>query len=343
MGCLLVICLFWSAGTLLGDAFFAWNAIRQVNAQSYATVIGTITHSDIETHHSSKGGPSYSAAIKYTYQVTGKDFSGDRYRYGGFSTNNRSSAEQIVGALPVGKKVTVYYAPDDPADSILHPGLEGSDLFTAIFMTPFTLIMVGLWIALAGSIISRQRLSLAGGAKIWDDGFQARIRLKHTPAWAVAFVMMFLLTFASCFVIAFAWSANPPLTLAFAAWGIILGVDAIAYFWQRARLASGRFDLVIDTIGRTLKLPRTFGRTEDIEVPCGHVSAVEVETVEKQGGKGARYYAYAPTLVVGDRGATPRRERLDEWSDKTRANDFAEWLCERLQIKPSNPQQEARP
>jgi hypothetical protein len=47
-------------------------------------------------------------------------------------------------------------------------------------------------------------------------------------------------------------------------------------------------------------------------------------------------------LVLSDRGAPLRREKLRELPDETRANDLAAWLRERLQINPPNTGKERR-
>lgn len=137
------------------------------------------------------------------------------------------------------------------------------------------------------------------------------------------------------------WGTNPPLKVALGAWGIVLGVGLVSFLWKTVRLAGGSFDLVM-VAGRSIKLPRAFGRREEVEVPWENAAAVEVEKVEKRGGKGGRYYVYAAVLVVSERGGTPRREKLRELRDETRANDLAAWLREQLQIKPPSAAEERR-
>ncbi|MGO9108721.1 MAG: DUF3592 domain-containing protein [Thermoguttaceae bacterium] len=312
-----------------------------MNAQSYTTTIGTMTRSNIEVHRGRKR-TTFSPAINYTYRVAGKDYSSDRYRYfWSFATMWRANAERVVADLPVGTNVTVYYAPHDPSDSILHPGLDGSDLLAAMFMIALTDSMVLAWLRFARSLMGRQRRPMAGGDKIWDDGFQTRIRLAGS-AWTAGHATMLSCTYVGMVLIPFVWSTNPPLTLALAAWGMILGTGIVMFLWKIVRLAGGRFDLVIDTTGRSIKLPGTFGRIEDVQIPWENVVGVEVQKVERRGGKGGRYYVYAPTFVVSDRGGTLRPEKLRELRDETRANDLAAWLRERLQISPPKTGEERR-
>ena len=63
--------------------------------------------------------------VKYRYTVAGKTYSGNRYRFGEIYSSD-GIGYQIVAEHPAGKRVTVYYNPDDPADALLRPGLEGA-------------------------------------------------------------------------------------------------------------------------------------------------------------------------------------------------------------------------
>jgi len=174
---------------------------------------------------------------------------------------------------------------------------------------------------------------MAGGHKIWDDGFKTRIRLADS-AWKAAWGTIFACAICCGIGIVKLFGTNPPLKVALAGRGIILGAGAVVFFWQSFRHASGGCDLVVNT-GRSVTLPRAFGRSVDVEVPWENVVSVELEEVKKKYAKKS-YYVYAPVLVFNDPSGAPRREQLHELEDKTRANDLAAWLRERLQIEVQN-------
>ena len=115
--------LFWSGMTLAFDGFIGWNGFRQFRSASYSITTGRITYSKVETIHGNKGN-TYRPSLKYKYSVAGKDYQGDCYRYGQWSSGD-GSARQIVAAHPVGKQVKVHYAPGNPADAVLKAGLQG--------------------------------------------------------------------------------------------------------------------------------------------------------------------------------------------------------------------------
>jgi hypothetical protein len=62
---LAITCLIVSLVALPVDVFCASRAIRQMNAQSYATTIGTMTRSTIEMHRGARK-TSFRPAINYT-------------------------------------------------------------------------------------------------------------------------------------------------------------------------------------------------------------------------------------------------------------------------------------
>ena len=121
-GCLVVFGLIWSSLTLIFDATWGWNAIRQIEVLDYPTVSGHVTRSNVETHPGHRS-TTYSPKIKYTYRVNGREYTGDRYRYGQMSSND-GRARRVVAEYPVGRQIDVHFSAADPADSVLLTGLE---------------------------------------------------------------------------------------------------------------------------------------------------------------------------------------------------------------------------
>lgn len=325
-GCLIVFGLIWSSLTLFVDAIWAWGVIRQIRAIDDPTTIGRVTQSELESHRG-KGSTTYSPKIKYSYQVNGKAYSGDRYRYGQMSRSD-GSARRVVAEHPVGRQIVVHYAAADPSDSVLLAGLEGTDLFLPMFMTPFNLVMLSIWSVPLMKF--RRRGPHVGNAKLFDDGYESRVRLVDFVPVVMGAGVAGVLALLGSFIVGFGFGFTPPLPVMYVAWGVILTAGTLTTAWQRRRIASGQFDLVIDSFNRRLTLPRTQGRKESIVVDPESIKAIEVETVTKRGSKGRTDYVYAPTLVVADERDATRREKLVEWSDEAQANELADWLRERV-------------
>ncbi len=103
----------------------------------WPSVEGVVLRSEMDVDHSSSssGGSSttYGADVAYEYQQGGTRRTGDRVEFGEISTGDSSDAQQVLDRYPVGREVTVYYNPEDPADSVLEPGVSGSTFFLPLF------------------------------------------------------------------------------------------------------------------------------------------------------------------------------------------------------------------
>jgi len=332
-GCLLFFALFWSGLTLAFDIFIGRSAFQQIQALGYSTAAGSVTHSEVETVDGDDG-PTYRPNIKYKYSVVGKEHLGDRYRYGQWSSGGRS-AHRIVASHPVGSHVEVYYAPADPSDAVLTVGVEGMDLFLAMFMLPFNLVMLGFWIALGGEVRQRFFSPSAGGARVSDDGRCVRVRLSLWNPFFSGAIAAGGLAFAGTFVIGFGFGADPSLPVMLVAWGVILGGGAAVCLYGYWRRAEGGSDLILDEFRQCMTLPPTLGREEEVIVPFEKVVAIEVETAEKRGSRGNVSHSYLPTVVFTDDKGSRRREPIVDWPFEARAQGLASWLRERLPIEPS--------
>ncbi len=330
VGVPIVAALFWSAVTLLFDVHLGWGALHQLYALSYPVTPGIVTHSESECISSDEGG-SYRPKIKYTYVVAGKEYQGDRLHYGQMTHGPRTT-QRIVDAYPVGKPVDVHYASRDPADSVLNAGWEGIDLFFAMFMLPFNLIMTGFWVAGGRWINRRFRQPSAGGARVRQAGNRLMVRLSSWRPLYSGPVVAGALAFAGVFIVSFGISTNPSMQVMSIAWAVILGGASSAYLWHAMKWRRGRSHLAIDTLGHCLTLPATHGRRKAVTVLASQIIAIEVDEIKQRDADEGFWYRYAPTLVFTGQDGSTRRERLVDWSNKARAEEFAAWLCERLHV-----------
>jgi hypothetical protein len=322
--------LAWSGFVLTFDAFEFGGLYHQLAALRYATAPGRVISSEVKVGKANRKRKVYSPNISYSYEVDGKVFHGNRYRYGQMASNDNSAA-RTVAEFPAGAAVTVYYRPDDPTDSLLRPGATGTDLFVLLFMLPFNLVMLGIWWALANQLLLRRRKRLAGGARIIDDGFQVRVRLAVFTPLAAAFVMIAALGLVAVFVLAFTVGANPSLEIMIGVWCGLLGAGLIVGIARARRLASGEWDLLIDNMARTVRLPRGMGRKEPITVSIANITGLSVETTSKQGAEGETTYRYAPAIFYSTPDGHKFKILLVEWFDELRAKDLISWISDRLQ------------
>jgi hypothetical protein len=323
---LLLFTLPWSGITLMADFGFVRGVWCQVRALGYATTAGVVTKSEVVTARTRHRRNYYGPHVEYKYSVAGKEYSGHRYRLEEDASFD-STAQTIVADHPVGKQVTVYYNRADPADSVLRPGLEGSDFFLSMVALPFNLIMLCLWAAVGRGIGRLVAGPSPGGAKIWDDGFVVRVRFAQgMPLIAASFVAG-AMAFVLAFVVVFGFgTAHPPLPVMLAVWLLIVVGGVIG--WRFGKSAQDGFDLVIDMTARTLALPTPRGRGPHVVVRIRDITAIEVEPFEKQGSPW-----YAATVVFTGPGGATDRGRLTEVQERSRAEELVAWLRGRLGLK----------
>jgi hypothetical protein len=108
----------------------------------------------------------------------------------------------------------------------------------------------------------------------------------------------------------------------------VYGAGFGVYWWQRRKINSGIDDLLLDEPSRSLELPLTFGRKARVAARVTDIKSLYVEKIEHRSNKGGISYTYAPTLYLA--GTEPSAQKLADWSDELKANEFAEWLRQKL-------------
>jgi hypothetical protein len=329
---MVVFTLFWSGIVSVFDGILITGAVRQARAESYPSVEGEITRSRITTHHDSEGGTTYGADLEFTYRVGGAAYTSDKYRYGEMSSSDRSLAAGIVRAHPVGSAAAVYYNPRNPSDAILQPGIAGQDLMLALFLTPFNVVMLGLWSGLGSAAWRLITRPPAGGVPIVRRAGRIFVRLPRISPVAAGAAAALGVSFTAIFAVGFGFGFDPPIPVVAGVWAVVLAAAVGVYFWRKLVVGSGAKDLIIDADGGMLSLPQTFGRKTDVVVALDAVSGIDVERIVHHSSKGGTSYSYAPELKWTRNGGPVQSDRLVEWWDEARAGAFADWLRQQLGV-----------
>ena len=111
------LCFFLPVAAL-GLLFFkGWKNLKkkELDSQSWLSATGKIIKSRVEV----LGGEytSVSPKIIYEYRVGANEYTGNQIQV--FGIDGNESAYDLVDRYPEGLEVTVYYNPDDPAESTL--------------------------------------------------------------------------------------------------------------------------------------------------------------------------------------------------------------------------------
>ena len=134
----------------------------------------------------------------------------------------------MIQSLPVGFDVDVFYNPADPKDCVLSRGLDGGDLFLAMFITPFNLFMLGLWSGLwhlLRSIFSRRESERISELFVTDDSSPMFAALAELAA--ASFLMTFVVGIPT-------GSFHPSKLVMQVVWIILIASAVVTYFvvWQ---------------------------------------------------------------------------------------------------------------
>lgn len=103
---------------------------------------------DAETTTDTEGyqTTTYIANVQFNYVVHNQTFESNRINFDyGMRTSNRKKQQSIVDQYPVGRKVPVYYNPENPADSVLERKVDGAFttiLVSAVFITIGVIVAV---------------------------------------------------------------------------------------------------------------------------------------------------------------------------------------------------------
>lgn len=309
----------WSIGTLSVDAAYIYSLLRQRAASSFPTVDGTITESKIVEDRDADG-TTYTARLRYTYQVAGREYTADRDRYYTVSAG-RGAAQRIVEAHPVGNKVTVYYNPADPSDALLRPGIAAGDSFMLLFMLPFNIIMLGSWVFAANLL--RRTDKTPGGLRIVDSPSELRVRPASSSPILAAAAAVSAAALVLIFAVGFFSSFDQPSAEAMtAAWTTVFAVAVFAH----AAASSSRRDLVLDRVRDLVFLPpKVFGGAP---APVERsrffaVDLVEQASTDSEGKSSMRYLA---TLRWHGDDGQPAEAAVFPQPSKQRGEQVAAWL-----------------
>lgn len=124
-------------------AFGIRDFVRAKSSPDWPTAPGIVVESRVESS-SSDGSTTYGARIRYEYTVNGVVHSGDKVAFGDYDSSDSDHAKQVVNRLPVSKKLTVRYSPEDVSVAVLEPGIKGQSWFMPIFGAVFLTVGVAM-------------------------------------------------------------------------------------------------------------------------------------------------------------------------------------------------------
>jgi hypothetical protein len=125
--------IFGGSFTLLGLLFVMIGGFefRQgMKTNDWPAAAGRIVESKVTSspgaHH------DYTVNVRYSYEIDGQKFEGDRLRFGNKSYSKWTSAKKEQALYPPREEVQVYYNPTNPSQSVLIKGIGVSWMMMAL-------------------------------------------------------------------------------------------------------------------------------------------------------------------------------------------------------------------
>jgi len=326
----------WVLLTLVFDGSILYGIARQLHAKSYPSVEGTILQGEVKSE-ASEDGPTYKFEVRYAYAVDGRQYESSRHRYGGgWSTSDKHGPVELATRFAKGTRHPVYYRAGDPSDAVLLTGVEGSDLFLLLFMTPFNLVT---YVGLSWLVGARKRQE-EGVRSFVRDG-RTHVPLKVFHPLAAGLVAAGTAAFVLVFPIAFTVGMNPPLPVAVLAL-VAVGVVGVAVAqWRRGQRDSGEDDLILDEQQRKLLLPVSSPHRQRREVRWRDVLSVSCQPHSEKDSDGDVWTKYQAVLELTGANGQRGSEVILEWNEKSRVEELVAWLRGRLKLPAPAASQQA--
>jgi len=340
VGFMVLFVSFWTLIVVIFDVVIGHGLYHQLRATQFASTQGRIISSEVLVENGSDGA-LYRPKVSYEYSVKNVPVRGEAIRYSESSSSDRWAYE-FIADHPVGKIVDVHYDPSDNSDAVLIPGIQGSDLFLLMFMTPFNVVMLGGWYFLGSyflNLIVPKRFRRP--CRFSDDGYELRIMVNRTPLLAVIAVCMLGLCFVSIFIVGigssffdgFGSGFHPGFSAMVAVWTIILSITGLATARYAVRNWTGINDIVVHRFGKKITLPRNSRRKEAHTFPLNEIKEITVDGRTKINSDSDQQVEFLVQLhrTPGkhSKSANHRNvERLATFWQEGKAERFANWLVE---------------
>jgi hypothetical protein len=214
--------------------------------------------------------------ITVEYTVDGAAFQTDEIAGYGRAFLWRPTPEQVVAAHPMGTTVRVRYDRDEPSRGAVDFGPEGWQLWELLVLLPAiggVSLLVHEWLS-----NRRERAALSPVACREDAAGRSVVRMSpSTPArWAVKGLAIGT---GAAMLTTLLWIGRQP-TIATVGWALLaaLATGVLAAFGSALRASSGRYDLAVDALRRTLILPPSVARAASLEegVPFAEIASIIV-------------------------------------------------------------------
>lgn len=112
------------------------------------------SHSDRNSRHPNF---TYQAEVEYQFSAAGSTYTSNNIEFGQRGSRDPSYARATVDLYPVGSSTTVSYAPDQPAQSVLRPGLNAKACINPAVGGTFFVFGLALYMLVSSADAKRRK------------------------------------------------------------------------------------------------------------------------------------------------------------------------------------------
>ena len=273
---LLIFALGWCGILAFIDVELGRSVWLQARSTSYIPGQATMLKSELSTVRSRKGR-THGVAMLYTYEVAGQRFTSERYAFQAMRSSDSQWARDAVAQHPVGANVTIFYDPQRPHLSVIRRGLDGSDIFTLMFLTPFHLVGLALILAVSAPLLRLVPKQIDHSRS--EPGGRERIFVGEWRPFGAFLGVFGFASFIGIFLIAIPFGFHPPLWYPLTVWVAAIILALWVALSTRRKIREGECDLVLDRHAAVLSLPPMHGREAREEIRFTDIAKVEAREV----------------------------------------------------------------
>jgi hypothetical protein len=112
---------------IIFGAFLIWHGLSDIltasRAKSWPTAQGIVQSTELTTSLGRRARTTtYIPLVKYSYEVNGSNYVGNRVDYGERGTSSRDDAMTVIARYHEGLHVPVHYDPKNPESAVLEVG-----------------------------------------------------------------------------------------------------------------------------------------------------------------------------------------------------------------------------
>jgi len=312
------------------SVYFFIGLVRQAATGAWPAAQGEVLDSHVVSHRGRKS-TTYRPEVTFRYTVDGRSYTADTVTRGTTFADSSSYAQRVVNSHPRGRRVSVHYNPDNPAEAVLLAGFGDREWAVTSLQAVFLSAPCTVWLIFAMGAAARQS-DRVGTVRVMEPAPGVTvIRAVNVPAWVMASIGWYLGLIGTV-VAALAIADKGVVWYVLPGWAAAAALAATGYGLRRTWINAGRCDHVVDTTVTPPVFIPARGRSAAVHpVDLARVTDTAIRQDSRISTNKKQHFRVH--LVINGRAATLPLVDIQQRGD---AEAFDSWLRARLGL-PGDP------